>query len=99
MRALVLFLALGLVSCETLSQPAFDATGNPIVVSDQPVTIPVGDGTITVTPASSEPRPGDLGDALVGVGSQVLAGATGQPWLVPVIGGLAGLFRRRKKPA
>lgn len=96
-----LFLTLFLcASCEALRQPLFDENGNPVIVTDDPVTIPIGDqgDTITVQPGSSEPRPGTLGDAVGDVGGAVVAGITGQPWLAPVLAGAVGYFLRRKKP-
>lgn len=99
MKKLAILGLLFLGSCKVLEQPPFDASGNPVVISDQPVTIPIGDqgDTITIQPGSTEPRPATLGDSLTAIGAQVIGGATGQPWLVPVIGGLAGLFLRKKK--
>lgn len=94
-----IFLVLLLASCETLSAPALDSQGQPIVVSDKPVVVPIGDNgdTITIQPGNTEPRPGTVGDVLTDVGSTVVGGITGQPWLAPILAGVIGILVRRKK--
>lgn len=87
-----------LTSCETLRQPALDASGQPVLIQDQPITatLPNGD-TVILQPSSSEPRPSTIGDSLAGAGAQAVGVATGLPWLAPILAGVAGIFLRRKK--
>lgn len=90
-----------LASCETLKAPFVDSTGEPVIVTDQPVTVPVGDqgDTITITPGSAEPRPATIGDTLAQAGGAAVGAVTGNPVIAALTVALAGFFMRRKKAA